>query len=461
MTPRTDPSHVERSVHRAAAHHDRTPPRSDHGPAERPDVVSARLARFAVTRDARVLWPDVSASAFRAAQAEIGRVIVAALSDSVAPVALQVPPGANARAIGVAAYAGAVGALLGYWCETGRVVAEPTAARVLAIHLDDGRRRATRLRSGFESALIAFADQGVEVCVLKGMHTGHRYFPEPGTRTASDVDILVRPGEWDTARAVLRQLGFIESNLGPGGIQGMSDSVTANAPTAVPSVRIVDRTHPDQPWSVDLHRSLSCTPFAGLTATLGTLDLATAEVWHEFSRPVRVLPQPLLLAYLALHASGHFYTMKQAWLVELVLVARRDFAGRAERWQALDELVSRAGVGRFVFPALELAERLVPGTIDAGLRERLATRAPRRLRQIVGATAPALAQHLHPHPGLRDRFVWIASAREAFLALAWLLWPRDGEHPASPGAALGAALGAQWRRLRRGVHRIVLGRFRR
>jgi hypothetical protein len=92
-------------------------------------------------------------------------------------------------------------------------------------------------------------------------------------------------------------------------------------------------------------------------------------VWNEFCRPVRVLRQPLLLAYLAVHASSHFYSIMQIRLVELILVARKDFAGRPDLWRALDELVERTGTGRFVFPALDLAERLVPGTIDPLLLE--------------------------------------------------------------------------------------------
>jgi hypothetical protein len=128
-------------------------------------------------------------------------------------------------------------------------------------------------------------------------------------------------------------------------------------------------------------------------------------------------------------------------LIELVLVAQRDFAGHPERWQAFDRLITSTKSGRFVFPALDLAERLVPGTIDPLVLERAAAAAPRRLRRLVRRANPASAQQLHPFPGLRERFVWIASPREAFAALAWLSWPHDGEHFASPRVAIGA----QWR----------------
>ena len=417
--------------------------------AEQRATIDARLARFAATRHARDLWPHVSVSAFRAAHEEVARVAALLLSNAPAPVSLHRPPGADVHAFGVAAFAAGMGALLGFWCETGRVTAEPAVADLLAIHLDHGRRRAARLREAFERVLVALADRGIDACVLKGMHTGYRYFPEPGVRPVNDVDLLVRPDDWHPARGALRDLGFTELTDATHPQQTFWSLPGAQA---VPSLEL---THVESPWSVDLHRSLDRTPFEGLTTTLGSLDRAAGEVWREFCRPIRVLPQPLLLAYLALHASSHFYTIPQIRLIELVLVARRDFAGDAGAWRAFDQLVARTRTGRFVFPALDLAERFVPGSIAPSVLEHAAAAAPRRLRRLVRRIAPASALSLHPFPGLRERFVWVASLKEALAALAWLAWPRDGERWASPGKALAA----QARRLRRAVSRIVRARL--
>src|SRR6266568_7134396 len=92
------------------------------------DEINARLARYAVTKDARDLWPEVSPSAFRAAQEEIARVARAVLTDAGRPVDFEVPPGADTRACGVAACAAGMGPLLGFWSETGRVAAPPAVA---------------------------------------------------------------------------------------------------------------------------------------------------------------------------------------------------------------------------------------------------------------------------------------------------------------------------------------------
>jgi len=104
--------------------------------------IPARLTRYAVTRDARDLWPEVSASAFQAAQQEIVRVTAAVLAGAPSPVRLELPRGADTRALGVAASAAGMGPLLGFWCETGRVDAPQSVLDLLALHLDHGRRRA-------------------------------------------------------------------------------------------------------------------------------------------------------------------------------------------------------------------------------------------------------------------------------------------------------------------------------
>ena len=397
-----------------------------------------------MTRHARDLWPDVPLPVFRAAEQELGRVATAVLSGAPSPVVLQWPAGVE-HALGVAAFAGGVGALLGHWCEIGRVVAEPAMAALFASHLDHGRRRVAVLRRELERVVAALGERRIDVWVLKGMHTAYRYFPEPGTRVSSDVDLLVRPADWLASCDVLRGLGLVETRH-PGYPRVSAWGLPG--PQRVPSLAYA---HANAPWSIDMHASLDRLPFEGLESGLGTPDLSAGEVWHEFGSPVRILAQPLLLAYLALHASSHFYAVSQLRLIELVLVARRDFAGRAERWERLDELVARTATGRFVFPALDLADRFVPGTIDGRVLGRIARAAPRRLRRLVRRMAPATAQRLHPYPAIRERFVWLASPREAMAALLWLVWPRDGEKLIAPSKALAA----QWRRVRQALRRIV------
>jgi hypothetical protein len=404
---------------------------------------------FGRTRHARDLWPDVSASAFRAAEVELARVAAAVLSGAPGGVSLRTPSWPGTRALGVAAFPGGVGPLIGFWSESGRVTAEPAVAALFATHLDHGRRRVARLRVELERAVAALFEHRVDVWVLKGMHTGYRYFPEPGVRLSSDIDLLVRPDDWSAACAVLRGLGLVESR------HPSQPRDSAWAPPGARPTPTLGYVHADAPWAIDMHQSLDRLMFEGLQTGLGFPDESASEVWEEFGRPVRTLAQPLLFAYLALHASSHFYGMTLVRLVELVLVAQRDFVGRVERWEALGDLVARTGSGRFVYPALDLAERLVPGTIDGRVLARIAGAAPRRLRRLVRRMTPATAPQLHPYPAIRERFVWLASPREVLAAFLWLAWPREREKPVPPSRALVA----QWRRVRRALRRIVQARF--
>ena len=415
---------------------------------EQPDEINARLARYAATLDARDLWPEVTASAFRAAQTEVARVVAAVLAGGPSPVPLRLPPEADARALGVAASAAGIGPLLGYWCSMGRIAADPPVAGQLATHLEHGRRRAARLRLELEHVLVPLAERGIEVFVLKGSHTGYRYFPEPGTRPATDIDLLVMPAQGRAAEAVLRDLGFVEGSR--------AEAWRAHwTPRNAGTIRSLALAHADNPWSLDLHVSLDRRLFQGLTTGLDSLEPTAGEVWNEFSRPVRILPQPRLLAYLAVHASGHFYSITLLRLVELVLVIQRDFAGRPESWRAFSELVHRARAARFAFPALHLVERLAPGTVDPPILEQVAAAAPPRLRRLVYDTTPGSAQRLHPYPR-GERYVWVASLPELVGALAEVAWPREGDRLVSPRAALAV----QWRRVRGILHRLVARRRR-
>jgi len=410
-----------------------------------PDEVTARLARFARSAHARDLWPEVSAAAFRAAQGQLGAVTAAVLRGDARPVGLERPPTMDARTLGVAAFAAGIGPLIAYWCETGVVTTDEDTARVLATQLDHGRRRASKLKRELERVLRSFADRGIRALVFKGMHTAYRYFPDPGTRTVSDIDILVPPGTWEDARATLRELGFSES---------ADERHPEQSPWTLPEARTIptlEFAHADGPWSIDLHRSLGRTAFQGLSATLESPEPAAWDAWRDLTEPAFALPQPTLLAYLALHTSSHFYSISQLQLTEIVLVARRDFAAHPERWEALDRLIAATRNARFVFPALHLAERFVPGTIDGRVLAHTAAQAPARLRRLVRRTSPFTAQRLHPFPGLRERFVWIGSPRDALAAFAWLAWPHDGARLAPPHRAVGA----QWRRIRRATQRIL------
>jgi len=408
--------------------------------------IDARLNRYALTLDARDLWPEVPAPAFRAAQAEIARAVAAALVGD-RPVHLVPPAGVEAGAMGIAASAAGVGPLLGRWCEDGTIASPYELSVILGEQLEQGRNRASRLRGELDRVLAALARRGLEPVVLKGMHTGFHYFPEPGTRPAADIDLLVRPVDAAAARQVLTQLGFMAGAVNP-------DAGVHWRPPGTNGVHSLVLAHADDPWFVDLHVSLDRTLFPGLTARLGDVTELDREVLDGFTRPVMVLPQPLLFAFLALHASSHFYSITLVRLVELVLVARRDFAASPFRWSAFAELVRETDCARFVYPALALAEQLAPGTMHSGVLAEIREQVPRRVRRLVRRVTPATSQRLHPYP-FGERFVWVATPGQWLAAAREVVWPRALGDAEGGLRRFGRMAGVQWRRIRNAARRLV------
>jgi hypothetical protein len=138
-------------------------------------------------------------------------------------------------------------------------------------------------------------------------------------------------------------------------------------------------------------------------------------------------------------------------LVELVYVLRSDMREAAD-WAALAALLRGLAAERFAYPALLLAERLAPGTVDPAFLERLAAAAPRRMRAILAALTPATAQRLE-RLDLSERFMWSAGPAEHARRVLYMLVPGG---VSAPPRRLARIYGARtWRLLRR---RVVWGR---
>jgi hypothetical protein len=156
-------------------------------------------------------------------------------------------------------------------------------------------------------------------------------------------------------------------------------------------------------------------------------------------RPARVLAEPYLTAFLALHASHDPTRMQLVRLVELALVLRAD--ARASRLDPgeLAALLRSTDTLRFVHPALELVDELAPGTVERGLLEQARGRATARTLRVVdelraaGMAPPA-------RPTLDAKLMWARGPRELLLNLSELVLPSDDGLPVG-------LLRLQWRRL--------------
>lgn len=365
--------------------------------------VRERLARWQRTGDPHDLWPGLEERDFRRAMGDIGGVTRSVLRQADWDDPLDCPFSSPPRALGVAAFTSGMGPLLGYWVETGRICVDSPAATVLAEHLAHGRARAQRLEAALGTVLDAFAARGISVFVLKGMHTAWTYFPEPGTRPASDIDLLVSPANLTEAAAALAALGFH-----PGASLADESRRDWMPPSASAEPASLEITHRDNPWSVDLHVSLDRTLRFGLRSHFGTTAPGDGMRLERGSRAFYVLPQPLLLAWLAFHAASHLDLGPMVRYVELVLVIRRDFAPHLERWEDFLRLAFRTRAASLGYPALELAEGLAPGSVPQEVHRALKRSAPWMVRRVVSRLRPETAQQLY-RMSLDVRIMWLFS----------------------------------------------------
>lgn len=382
-----------------------------------PGNIHDRLARWRGSGDPRDLWPGIEEGEFRAAIAEIARVTRAILAGS-GPEPIALAPAVPPRVLGVAAFASGMGALLGYWTETGRIVAAREFAAVLAEHLAQGRARAELLGRALGRILDTFAERGISAAVLKGMHTAWVYFPEPGTRPCADVDLLVAPQDFGHAAAALKELGFHQGATVP------DPPRTEWLPPEGPELPVsLEVTHRDNPWAIDLHATLDRTLRSGRRAGLGSPSAAEWVRLDRDGRRLYGLPQPLLLAALAFHTASHLENSPLVRYVELVLVIRRDFKDRLNRWEEFLQLVNQREIGRLVYPALELAESLAPGVVPREVRQELRRSAPWLMRRVLARLRPERAQQLY-RMSADVRLMWLGSTRDVVEYLGGALRPR-------------------------------------
>jgi hypothetical protein len=407
-----------------------------------PADVAARFAEARARGHPDWLWPDVPFAAWRACSLAIEAATRAVLTGERA--LLQPAPGATARALAVAAFTSGMGPLLAHWAEGGTIRTDADVAGLLAPHLEHGRDRTSAMEASARKAIALLGEAGAPVTVLKGLHTGPAYFPAPGTRPASDIDLLIPPTAAPAAERALQAARYacVMRERRPYKIEWLP-------PEAPRTLRSLDLTHRESPWTLEIHITLD-RDFLGVKTV--RLPVGDTEPHPLPGFGARVLTQPALLAFLALHASHELHRLPLLRLVEMVFVARAGAAAGTLDWSALLDLLDRGGGARFAFPSLALADRLVPGTVPPAVLGHLARAAPRALLAAVERMRPGDLQRLDRW-SLAERFMWAAGPLETARCAARLLLPT------AQGRPLAELLGIYRRRLRRVVgHRESLKR---
>jgi hypothetical protein len=369
------------------------------------------------------VWPDVEPAAWRAGLSTLVGTLRTALAGS-DPIRLEFEPEADPRGLAIAAFTSGLGPLLGRWVEEGRLQCAPLAG-LFALHLRHGRSRWARLERIATEAVAVLGDLGLRPIVLKGLHTAATIFPEPGARLCNDVDLAVPRSRWADARAALERAGYTLV-VDQQGI-GRAELLPPGESGSLGSLHLL---HENAPIRVDLHGGLDRAYFGAGRLALGDGTTDETEPWPALGPSARVLTEPLLTILLAAHASEGLHNLTLLRMVELSLAIRAGERSGGLDWDALVARTRRAGSLRFLFPALEVTDRLAPGTVPERVRHVLRTEAPLAMRAVVDALQPATTQRIE-RLSLSERLMWAGSPSELAGRLADMVWP------ASAGGAAG------------------------
>lgn len=218
----------------------------------------------------------------------------------------------------------------------------PDVRRALADARAVAELRATARAEQLREILDALRDVGVCTLVLKGAYLAEHVWPTPALRPMSDIDLLARVADHERALEVLSSLGY------------------APGARAVPTFRHAAALCRAGRIPVDLHHTLDpcLPPFA----------LPPDALW-ERARPCTVAGVPACALGpedLLLHIATH---MGYSHLLGTSLVSVCDVRAWVERfgpsadWDAIVARARAAGVRRFVYAALALAERALDAEV--------------------------------------------------------------------------------------------------
>ena len=232
-----------------------------------------------------------------------------------------------------------------------------TRCRLLALA---GRYRAEAeaMAGQLARVLQRLESEGIRAVPFKGPVMVEEAWGSAGMRTSSDLDILVRPGEFRRAIAAVERCGFVRTIADallaePYGLtsceltlsQGVSCAILVDLQTAFLPDWVEAGVESGQVWA-----SLRRRPFRG------------AEIW--------VLPGDWNLLFLALHAYKHSLSALR-WLADLRALAQADPGA----WTRARRRAEALGVGRQVALVDEVARALLdeewidPGALNPFVRK--------------------------------------------------------------------------------------------
>jgi hypothetical protein len=209
---------------------------------------------------------------------------------------------------------GLAGVLLEHWRKTGHALPATLAAEL------DAREAARALDHAAHLALLARIDAALDEAnivgvALKGALFAERFYSTPSSRATSDVDLLVRECDLDTAVAALKRVGY----------------VSADGPEEARFRREHHHLHLNHEAALPLELHFHAYRGFGRILRSEPLLERRRQVHDRLLRAIFVLAPEDELVYLAVHAAAHRF-VRLGWLFDLRLlveVMTDDEIGRA------------------------------------------------------------------------------------------------------------------------------------
>jgi hypothetical protein len=259
---------------------------------------------------------------------------------------------------------------------------EPEAKAWLAQQYDFNSRRLAKIHAELKAILACFEAHEVGVMPLKGAILAAAYYSEPGLRPMADIDLLIRPADFERSSALLQQLGY-EPEL----------AHWKHTEFSKPDNRtIASRTseHPDNPRRVELH--LHCREnFGGPVVDLTAAMWQTASTGSLLGEAAMLPSVDMLWLHVLLHAGYHIWQGKGRliYLVDL-----------AQLWPHLTDPAAALGRvdARYTYPALSLLKRCFPQMVSDQLLAVQAAKLSAPFRRWAEGLDLVTASYLNPAP---------------------------------------------------------------
>jgi hypothetical protein len=211
----------------------------------------------------------------------------------------------------------------------------------------------------------AATEAGLPYVALKGAEIREHRLHHPGERPMGDVDLLVRPADAALAARVIGSLDYTLAYQAK-----RHDAFVPRAATAPHAYAESAKN----PLRIELHSLVS------ESLPVECVDI-TSRIWPARIRPGnnRYASFASLLLHVALHTSGNMRAnaMRFIQIYDCALLSRR--MGPSD-WEQL--MTARPSESSWwLFPALSLAERYVPGSVPAPVLDELTSICPGKLRE--------------------------------------------------------------------------------